>query len=934
MLPRHFKHRLHAALTTLTLLLFTGAAWSAPASSISFPIEGYKVTTTGPTKLETRIQDNALILSWPGGMGQAVVEHTATAPVTPTLLVDGFLRYTGSLNVLKQVYGAELSVQLLPVKKGGKTAAPYFARSVQYGAHNHIIGNWGSNEEFVAPPGQWATIDFNYKAPANIAAVKPRFVLRGNAMTVAIQNVSISKGLTWERGRPKVTPEKRDFEEQRVAQILAGRSQAHPRLVRREGRVALEVNGQDVLPACYTRGIFYPQYARYGEFAKAGYNLVRLTAHLNPLSKTHQAGVGNLWRGKNQYDFSDLERELKVIANINPQALVIVSAVVMPYHAWAMQNPGSIVTNAKGEKLIVYGGEGEQYGGVPNYDTNREADYAPSFYGGQFPEDAGNAVKALASFLQTSAAGKIVIGVEFTGGTDGQIYPWDRDHARGADYSPAGLEGWRKFLRKRYNNDVTRLQRSWKDGAATFENAPIPSLTERSYGSAEAVTAHGFDYNEFISHAIADFMIGLGNKVKEGSQGRLLTGVYYSDSGEQGAIARGALQRILESPAINMGRSVMRHQTSGSWWRHGKLTWLELDMRPPMPSPMQYFTQGLIYTPQQFQTKVWRNAVMALTDLRGGYYPFDMAESWYQNAEIIGAFGKAHTGLQSALDDSVNLAPAIGIFTDERLPFQLPNVLGYVLTRTSAIGNYRALDRSGVPYARYLLSDALDPAFTLPKISFFRLPATVTAAQVKTLQEKAKRSGSILVWEYAPGQPATLGGIPAKTDKTAQNRPLLVQNAGELTNGLWGQLLGSPPVPNSYNDALRWNEPPLVFTPQPGDRVLARYAGTQLPGVLYTERDGVKQIVIGTPGALSPQFVRNLAQSAGVEALSNSDDEMRFGSGILSFYSQIGGERTITLPSGFKVAASPTGHAFKPTPQGFTYNIGYRDIAVFKIVNN
>jgi len=462
-----------ATAITLSFALIAGAAYAAPDPGTTFPLNGYKVTNTGPTKLQSRIQNDTLILSWPGGMGEAIVEHNTAASIAPELLSEGYLRYTGSLNVLAQEYGAELSVQLLSINKNGKPGQPYLARPVQYGATSHIMSNWGMNEEFIAPPGHWATVDFNYKASANIAAVQPRFVLRGNAMTVAIKSVSIGKGLVWERGRPKVTPEKRDFDEQRVAQILAKRSQAQPRLVRHEGRVALVVNGQDVLPACYTRGIFYPQYARYDEFSKAGYNLVRLTAHLSPLSKTHQAGVGNLWRGKNQYDFSDLERELKVIANINPEALVIVSAVVMPYHAWATENPGSIVTNAQGEKLIVYGGEGEQYGGVPNYDTNREADYAPSFYGGQFPEDAGNAVKALASFLQTSQSGKIVVGVEFTGGTDGQIYPWDRDHARGADYSPAGLEGWRKFLKQRYKNNDALLQRTWKVAEATFENATV-----------------------------------------------------------------------------------------------------------------------------------------------------------------------------------------------------------------------------------------------------------------------------------------------------------------------------------------------------------------------------------------------------------------------------------------------------------------------------
>src|SRR5690606_37451022 len=114
-----------------------------------------------------------------------------------------------------------------------------------------------------------------------------------------------------------------------------------------------------------------------------------------------------------------------------------------------------------------------------------------------------------------------------------------------------------------------------------------------------------------------DFILGLGKSLKEGSDGRLLAGVYYSDSGEQGVISHGAMNRLTHSPHMDMVRSVMRYQTSGSWWRHDKLTWAEPDMRPPMPHPMQYYTAGVEYSPRDFESLVWRNAVMALTDLRG-----------------------------------------------------------------------------------------------------------------------------------------------------------------------------------------------------------------------------------------------------------------------------------------------------------------------------
>jgi hypothetical protein len=365
------------------LLILAAALGVLPAraAGVDFSVTDFaqwKVSGDGAQKLKVEVKGGVLLLRWPGGARQAVVQSAQATPVAP-LLNEGFVRYVAQLNILENKYGAELAVQLQPFGKDGKAAPPYFMRPPQYGGIGQVTGPEGSMDRLFAPPGQWARVDFNYKPTANIATIAPRFVLRGNAMTVAIQSVRLETGLTWERGRPKAQPETREFDEARVQQILAQREQARPRLEKRPGRVALVVNNRDVLPACYTRGSYYPQYTRYGAFAKAGYNLVRVPAFFNPLSETHKAGVGGMWTGKNSFDFSSLERELKIVANINPDALVIVSASIMPYHGWAEENPDSIVTNEKCEKLVVYGGEELHYGGTPDHSSNREADYAPSF---------------------------------------------------------------------------------------------------------------------------------------------------------------------------------------------------------------------------------------------------------------------------------------------------------------------------------------------------------------------------------------------------------------------------------------------------------------------------------------------------------------------------------------------------------------------------
>jgi hypothetical protein len=394
--------------------------------------------------------------------------------------------------------------------------------------------------------------------------------------------------------------------------------------------------------------------------------------------------------------------------------------------------------------------------------------------------------------------------------------------------------------------------------------------------------------------------------------------------------------RMMTSPYIDAVRSITWYQMSGSWQRHDKLNWCEMDLRPWMPNQMQYFTAGLEYPKSYFEKLVWRYATMALTDLRGGYYNFDLAESWYQDPEIVDVFAKVRAGLKSALDDSVNVAPAVGIFSDERVPYRLPGNGDYILMRTSSHGLYVAADRSGVPYARYLLDDALDPSFTLPKICILRLPMAMTPQEAEALRKKARASGSILVWGYgvaeaAQGKPSVKAvcGFEAAPSAAVRDRQIVVADAGDLTKGLAGKFMGPPPP--AISGVTRWRGEPYVIQPEQGDVVLGRYAGTDRAGAVMRTREGLTEIMLGRPGAMSPQLIRNLAARVGVKAFSTADDEMRFGSGILAFYADKGGERKVMLPEGMTVVSSPTGHAFHKTDDGFGFHIGYADEAVFKI---
>ena len=117
---------------------------------------------------------------------------------------------------------------------------------------------------------------------------------------------------------------------------------------------------------------------------------------------------------------------------------------------WGHENPDHVAADQDGKKAVVdfhtirFGGKapgkGERFG--------------PSLVSEKFRRDSGNALRKLVEYLQTTDAGKAVIGYHLCGFSDGQFFDWDygwkNQHI--ADYSPAGMASFRDWLRRRYGN--------------------------------------------------------------------------------------------------------------------------------------------------------------------------------------------------------------------------------------------------------------------------------------------------------------------------------------------------------------------------------------------------------------------------------------------------------------------------------------------------
>ncbi|MDO9541555.1 MAG: hypothetical protein Q7J98_04450, partial [Kiritimatiellia bacterium] len=140
--------------------------------------DSWTVSVRGNVKPELRVESGVTYIDWPGGAGEAVVEG-AEIPIPPAPQEmeapekEKPPRLIYRLNIIRQDHGGEVETQLLPIDSKGKALEPRVERKVAYAGGHY------------AKPGEWSVAGVDCPADnskTKIRGVKPRFVLRGNAI--------------------------------------------------------------------------------------------------------------------------------------------------------------------------------------------------------------------------------------------------------------------------------------------------------------------------------------------------------------------------------------------------------------------------------------------------------------------------------------------------------------------------------------------------------------------------------------------------------------------------------------------------------------------------------------------------------------------------------------------------------------------------------
>ena len=797
-----------------------------------------------------------------------------------------------------------------------------------------------------------------FTRPDKAEKAVPQLFFYGNPGEIELISCSIAAVPVKPRSEsmkyPRFTNPKR-LSDKELDAHLAEQPVSKAEIIRRGDYNAIAVNGRELAsPIFFTTGYNHLRYNMVRTYFDAGIRIFSVSAVLGVGRPGQQPS--DLWLGPDQYDFAPLRQELRKLLREAPDARILLNLSISPYRGYGVQHPDEL-----------YRADNNQYGKffhgymrgtspeVMELAKGRDGMYSPpSNCSVHFRREAAKAIRELCAAVDSFPEGKAVIAVYLNGGVDGQWFDqFNSTVSLTADYSPAAAAAFRNYLKMKYQGDPARLKKAWREPSASFETAAVPSHEElwrrdRSFHTLYQTSSRISDYCEFLGWNRARQQIEWCDAVKAGSKKRWLAGSYYSNSGLRGFPQLGlqSVRYLLDAPSVdlfvlipnylrNMYEPVHQGGYNGSLVRHGKLIITELDLRNgELPYWGRWGTDfWRSHNPaERFQVDASRFAVSAL-EKGGMFHIYDMEGGCFNSAASVESWRKAAALLTQRSPQPLT-RKHIGIVASEKFwcyqSFGHDRITVYTVRETPL----HALYKAGVRYAVYLPEELLRPDFEAPQVLVFLDAGTLDLDQIRQIRKRFANSGRVLVWMWQPGMFTDQGdehlseaaGFQLIRAPQADHQPLFADggNTDPLTKNVRGFLFPyTPAYLHGWGTAWRVTDS--------GAKVLARYYGTDIPGMAVRRNPEYTEVWCGAPGSLTPQLCRNLAQEAGVPVFLDSDDFCGTGAGLLYVSAVRTGMKNITLPDGFSGCTALTGQKFTRKNRQLSLPMSAGELLILKL---
>ncbi|MBQ6470622.1 MAG: beta-galactosidase, partial [Victivallales bacterium] len=660
-----------------------------------------------------------------------------------------------------------------------------------------------------------------------------------------------------------------------------------------------------------------------------------------------------IWLEDDSFDLSALEKAVFRVLREAPDAYVILNIYVCPTARWLKENPGELQLAADGNPVIMRSCAVTTRSSAL-FPEKRGESWTASIHSEKYRRDLAAVLEKLFREFEKTDAAKAVAGVYVTGGDDAQFRA-----PPGPDMSPLTRPAFQDFLRKKYGT-LENLSAAWKQNIASWQDIRVPTKEQiespRKVVYSETGPSPESDYKEFVSHDCMKLKTAFRAGVKKGAP-RLLVGGYDNAMALPGSSfygrGRSNMAEIIQDPYCDFLLSLPAYGRerdeclfpiglkayTGSMRLHKKLVITELDIRNPKQPPLvernyrshnwqathDYRTFGEILKLCAGYSAAWG----------GMFHACVMGRFWYDTPEAMAAWKQAADIIAEAPGEKLDDDRIAWICGEKFCNFFCQNGNAEQVSETWSRNVSHALWLSQTRFDAYLPGDLWHPDFKAPKIMLMTCLASMPPEELKKIRSTFLKDGRFLIWLGAPSvfsdagldDVATAVGFrlsrPEEIRKrtifvTGEQHPILKDVTGFLYN------------PRENASLVHFGN--VAITPQAGDQVLAMYQGTHHPGmVLHKTKDGT-EIFIGQPGAVTPRLLRNIAETAGIRPVSERNDLMFRGGGLIVIGASDGnGIRRIYYPEGVKALKCLTGQ--KVTRYGDNFLdviLKYGECAVFK----
>jgi len=523
-------------------------------------------------------------------------------------------------------------------------------------------------------------------------------------------------------------------------------------IIKRDGWYLIDVDGRIIYPSAYMS--YYPEEKNIELFKSYGIRLFMFPVYAGDQGINMETGLrpfcGNFFKGYGEYDFSEVERMLRMVDPTGCGDVYVIPRVCLEPPKWWMDlHPEELARDHRGEAL-------------------REC-----FASDVWRKDMAVALKALIDFIGQSIWKNQVIGYHIAaGGTEEWTY-----HARYAnqyyDYSKRNLDAFRTYIKCKYQT-VEALASAWKQDISASEEISFPAPVERTYAKKGFVRDPEaerpvLDYFDFHNETVANTITFFCRQVKKYTNYERLTGAFYGYVFSMPHNHKGlhAMGKLLKSPYIDFISTTNEGKEPGEAWAfssavhsallHGKMWMCEGDLRTCMTTGLQEKLPFSAPDNDIYSSRVWvgpptmelscsvltKGLARTLTTPCGIWW-FDMFGGWFSHPAMMRIIGRTSMLLEQQLRDY--LRTEIAVLIDEKGHKYCG--LKDTTIRDGIRELIQTLSHMGAPHHNYLLSDLLEDSFPADEYKLFIMVTATEPSEEEAavINRKLKRDGKVILW--------------------------------------------------------------------------------------------------------------------------------------------------------------------------------------------